>query len=307
VPSVEIVASAENTWYQMWQAMLFHFSCVKHLGQAPVIVVHHDGEPLLGGYELIANRGGDIQAAPNYRAHQGVSYPPRNTAGSLRHVETDAEFIFLCDPDMLFLRSVALEQYTLAENQISFDEVPYLTPFKAEFAGQLESICERAGASLQTLIDRPVSGGVPHMIPRSLQPAVSQDWFDIMEFFPTFDLGPNFEKPKELREVPHQFWTTTMWALVLAVQRLRLEPVLTRHCLLNLHGDSPIPAPDDRFMIHYCYSTPNFDKRLYHNVRGASRTVWNLPADDGTISGTIRGQLHEARDYYHIKPSELLP
>src|SRR5690349_4623801 len=119
----------------MWQAMLFHFSCVKHLGQPPVIVVHHDGEPLLGGFELIANRGGRIQAAPNYRVHQGVSYPPRNTAGSLRDVETEAEFIFLCDPDMLFLRSVDLQEYTPSEREVSFDEVPYLIPARAEFAG----------------------------------------------------------------------------------------------------------------------------------------------------------------------------
>jgi hypothetical protein len=222
------------------------------------------------------------------------------------HVETEAEFIYLCDPDMLFLRPVRLEEFAPGENQISLDEVSYLTPAKAEFAGQLEAICERAGTSLQTLIDRPVSGGVPHMIPRALQQAVSQDWFDVMEFFPTFDLGPNFEKPKELREVPHQFWTTTMWALVLTLHRLNLEPVLTRHCLLNLQGDSPLPSLGDRFMIHYCYSNATFDKRLYHNVRGASRTVWNLPPDDGTISGAIRGQLREARDYYDIKPCEVL-
>lgn len=303
MPTFEVLASTENTPYMMWQAMLFHFSCVKHLGQVPTIVVHHDGEPLLPGFTKIAERGGRIQMAPNYRVYHGVDYPPRNSAGSLKQLRTNADYIVLCDPDMIFLRPFPFEEYRLRDNQISFDEVNYLIPQKAEFDGKLEAICERAGVPYQTLLDTPVSGGVPHIIPRSQQQAVAQDWFDSMELFPTFDLGPDFERPKELRSVPHQFWTTTMWALVLTAHRLHLEPVMTRLCVLNFHGDSVLSQADasSPAIIHYCYSTPGFDKRLHFDARTAESAVWNLPGDDGTLAGSIRGQLCEARDYYDIK------
>ncbi|MBS0262497.1 MAG: hypothetical protein JSS02_11150, partial [Planctomycetes bacterium] len=301
MPAIEIVASTENTGYQMWQAMLFHFSCVRYQGQVPTIVVHHSGEPLLTGFRLIEKLGGRIQAAPNYRAHQGVSYPPRNTAGTLRHVSTAADFIFLCDPDMIFLRHIPLEDFVVARDEISFDKVSYIVPDKAEFAGQLESICQEAGVSYDMLLERPVSGGVPHMIPAHLREAVSTDWLDVMEHFPTFRLGPEIERPHELREVPNQFWTTTMWALVLTLHRLRLNPVLTQHCLHNLHGELPLPTSisdsQGPGIIHYCYRHPGFDKRKYFDAEAIQRTVWNLPPDDGTISGAIRGQLHEARDF----------
>jgi hypothetical protein len=146
------------------------------------------------------------------------------------------------------------------------------------------------------------------MIPRVLQQSASQDWFDAMELFPTFDLGPEFERPKELRRVPHQYWTTTMWALVLTVHRLRLDPVLTRHCILNYYGSAPLPqnGSDGPAMLHYCYSNEGFDKRLYFDATAAQSTVWNLPPNDGTISGAIRGQLREARDYFNIKPDSVV-
>lgn len=298
----EVVVSAENVYYMMWQAMLFHYSCVKHLGQAPVIMVHHDGEPLLGGFALISEQGGNVQAAPNYRIHKGVDYPPRNTAASLKHLQTDADFIFLCDPDMLFLRPFSLDQFALSDQQISFDEVNYLVPHKAEFNGSLESICARAGVPLQTLFDHPISGGVPHMIPRRQQQAVARDWLDSMEFFPTFDLGPHFPRPQELRAVPHQFWTTTMWALVLTAHRLQLEAVMTKHCLLNYEGQTPLSSDttSGRTMIHYCYSNAGFDKRLHYDQSAAENDVWHQDADDGSISGRIRRQLNEAREFYGI-------
>ncbi len=302
MPTFEVVASTENTHYMMWQAMLFHYSCVKYLGQTPTIVVHHDGERLLPGFELIIKHGGRIQTAPNYRAHKGVDYPPRNTAGTLLRLQSAADFVVLCDPDMIFLRPVRYQDLLADDNQISFDEVSYLVPAKAEFEGTLESICERAGVPLQTLFDRPVSGGVPHVVPRSRQHAVARDWFDVMEFFPTFDDGASIETPKELKSVPQQFWTTTMWALVLTAHRLQLDPVITRQCVLNYWGDAALPPPSENSpsMIHYCYSHQAFNKRLYYDATAAEVTVWNQPPDDGTISGTIHRQLREARDYYRM-------
>jgi len=41
----EIVVSTENNPYMVWQAMLFHASCMRHVGQAPIVMVHqHAGE-----------------------------------------------------------------------------------------------------------------------------------------------------------------------------------------------------------------------------------------------------------------------
>src|SRR5438132_770018 len=96
-PCFQVVVSAENNTYLVWQAMLFHYSCLRYLGHAPIIVVHTDGEPLLPGFACITAAGGVVQTAPNYRRVGGVNYPPRNTAGTLRHVQTDAEYLVLCD------------------------------------------------------------------------------------------------------------------------------------------------------------------------------------------------------------------
>ena len=46
-PRFDFVVSAENNYYLAWQAMLFHFSCLKHTGRAPIIVVHGDEPELL--------------------------------------------------------------------------------------------------------------------------------------------------------------------------------------------------------------------------------------------------------------------
>ncbi len=42
-PDYEIVVSTENIPYLLWQALLFHASCVQTQGVAPTIVVHGDG------------------------------------------------------------------------------------------------------------------------------------------------------------------------------------------------------------------------------------------------------------------------
>lgn len=305
MPSFDIVASAENTWYMMWQAMLFHYSCVTYQGQVPILVVHQDGDSLLPGFERIAERGGRIQAAPNYRRHRGVDYPPRNTAGSLRHVASDAEYLVLCDADMLFLRPLPLETIRWCPRRVSLDAVSYLVPDKAEFSGQLEEVCRRAGVPFPTLVAQPLSGGVPHVIPRLGQRDVSDDWLQSMECFPTFALGPDFECPRELRAVPQQYWTTTMWAFVLTVHRLGLEPILTRWCALNYPNEARLPslaehAEQAPSMIHYCYSQPGFDKRLYFDEVAAESTVWNPAPGDDSIGGAIRRQLAEAAAYYGL-------
>ena len=54
-PDYEIVASTENTPYLLWQALLFHASCVATQGVPPTIVVHGEG-PLLPGFQALRER-----------------------------------------------------------------------------------------------------------------------------------------------------------------------------------------------------------------------------------------------------------
>src|SRR5262245_51510471 len=109
MPRFELVVSAENNAYLAWQAMLFHYSCLQHQRQAPIVVVHKDDEPLFPGFERIRAAGGIVQTAPNYRKYGGVNYPPRNTAATLRHVVSDADYVVVFDPDMIFLQPLPLD------------------------------------------------------------------------------------------------------------------------------------------------------------------------------------------------------
>lgn len=291
----EVVVSTENNHYMVWQAMLFHYSCLTHLGQPPIVMVHNDGGPLLPGFERIRETGGIIQTAPSYRRLDGVFYPPRNTAGSLRHVQTNADHILLCDPDMIFLQPFQADDLITTDRHLSFDFVGYLDPDHAVYQPALDQVCRRIGFSPEKLRQPVVDGGVPHVIPTACQKRLSDEWFDLMGFFP--DIAP-----ASPGDIPRKDWLVTMWALVMAMHRLDLQPVMTRFCVTNCHSDlpmSPLDAAGPK-ILHYCYGGSGFDKRQFQSAAGADEAVWNVPPDDGTISGTIRRQLREARQFYGL-------
>lgn len=294
MPRHEIVVSTENNHYMAWQAMLFHFSCVTRLGRPPIVMVHTHGEPLLPGFERIRATGGLVQTAPNYRDRNGVSYPPRNTAGSLKHVETDADYIVLCDPDMLFLQPLPFEELTLSERQISFDFCGYLDPDSAVYQPTLDNVCREVGLDPDRLRQPVVDGGVPHVIPTRWQRPLSDAWFEMMECFPSIH--------SEGQDLPHKDWLVTMWALVMATHRLDLEPVMTKLCVTNCYEDQPLPPLDavGPRVLHYCYGGPGFDKRRLDNPWDAGTFVGNPPDDDGSIAAAIRQQLREAREFFGV-------
>jgi hypothetical protein len=93
-----------------------------------------------------------------------------------------------------------------------------------------------------------------------------------------------------------------MWAVILALHRLDLEPVMTEWCLYNVEAGIPLPplGAGGPTMIHYCYGDASFNKRTFDSIKAARQGVWQVAAPDATISGTIRRQLHEARDFYGI-------
>ena len=294
MPRHEIVVCTENTDYLVWQTMLFHYSCVTHLGRPPIVVVHQQGEPLLPGFEQIRAAGGRLQLAPNYRDLNGLSYPPRNTAGSLRHVETDADYIVLCDSDMLFLQPFPFDELILSDRQISFDYCGYLQPDAPEHQPTLDNVCRQAGINPRRLRKPLIDGGVPHVIPTRWQGPLSESWFEMMELFPTIgteDYGQ-----------PRKTWLTAMWALVMSMHRLKLKAVSTRLCLSNFQEDQPLPQLDAAGpkVLHYCYGGPGFNKRDFGTAEAANEQVWKVPEDDGSIAGIIRRQLRDARKFYGI-------
>lgn len=294
MPRHEIVVSTENNHYMVWQAMLFHFSCVKHLGCPPIVMVHKQDESLLPGFERIRATGGIVQVAPSYRDLNGVSYPPRNTAGSLRHVETDADYIVLCDPDMIFLQPLPFHELTLSERQVSFDFCGYLQPDSDVYQPTLDNVCRKAGLDPRQLRQPVVDGGVPHVIPTRWQRPLSETWFELMELFPSIQAEGHVQPCKD--------WLATMWALVMATHRLKLEPVMTKLCVTNCDEVQPLPTldADGPKVLHYCYGGPGFDKRRFHQPTDANESVWKVPEEDGSIAGAIRRQLREAREFFDI-------
>ena len=305
MPRHEIVVCTENNHYMAWQSMLFHPSCVRLLGQAPIFMVHTTDQPLLPGFERIRAAGGRLQMAPNYREINGVSYPPRNTSGTLRHVQTDADYIVLCDPDMVFLQPWPWTELTLKEHQISFDLVGDMDPDRAVYQPSLDDVCRRAGVDPQRLRNPLFNGGVPHVIPIRQQQPLSELWLEMMELFPNVPPVPITDGGTPSRGSQlgkKQEWLCSMWALIIAAERLNLEPVLTRHCISTLFGGRPLPplTTAGPWMIHYCYDEDGFRKRGYNTAVAAERDVWTVAPDDGTVCGNIRAQLLQAREFYGL-------
>lgn len=302
----EIVVSTENNHYMVWQAMLFHASCMRHLGQAPIVMVHqHAGDSLLPGFQQIQATGGRVQTAPDFRQVDGVNYPPRNTAASLKYVQTDADFIVLCDPDMIFLQSPPWANLGLTERQVSFEAVGYLNPDVEIYQPAVNDSARRAGVDPAGLRNPAFNGGVPHVIPRKHQQRLSQHWLEIMELFPNVPPAPLDDpgaRPRGCHIGPQKDWLCTMWALAMACLRLDLEPIQTRYCITTQNGGRPLPevTSGGPCMIHYCYQDYGFGKHSYDTEESARATVWNQPEDDGTVCGKIRSQLRDACEFYGI-------
>jgi hypothetical protein len=297
-PRYEIVVSAENNPYVAWQAMLFHYSCLKHTGQAPLVVVHGDmKQRLIGGFQTLHRRGGRIQRAPNFRLHRGLDYAPRNTPGTLRCVESDADYLVLCDPDMIFFGPARFQRHRLAEDQITLDRVNYMV-VNDESRSYLSAACKRAGVSLKHLAHNDLGGGVPHIVPVSLQPALSREWLRSLDFF--FPVRNAMRVRNSSGRSANLSWLSGMWALIMAIYRLGLWPVMTQFALTNFNGDrTPLPPPGGNpFLIHYCYGDSVFNKRAFFGEPEACDLVWQLRPTKETLSGRICNEIAEARGFF---------
>lgn len=291
----DVVVSAENSHYFAWQAMLFHYSCLLHTGQAPVVVVHSDTDQLVWGFRRIEEQGGRVQRAPNFRVKDDFDYGPRNTAGTLLSVRSEADYVVVCDPDMIFLGSLDLQSYRLAGDQISFDMVSYLH-VDTENESLVSGACQRAGISLERIRQNPISGGVPHIVPAELREIVGREWLRCVECF-----RPH-ERPSPGQPAPHLPWLANMWALVFAVHRLGLRAVMTRFCMTNFDGHRPLASADAKnaAMMHYCYGDSVFQKRCFVDETNAYRDVLRVQAANGSVNETLCAQLRAAGAYYGL-------
>ena len=310
-PTYDILASAENNIYNAWQAMLFHYSCQKYAGHTPIIVVHGNDRPLMPGFQLIQRAGGRVQLTRNFRRNRGLVYARRNTAGTLACVRSDADYLVLCDPDTIFFRPLPMDEYFLTENQVSLDSVPYLN-VKRNNLPVLEKVCNKAGLPLELLLQSPISGSVPHIVPAACREALSQQWLQNIELFEVHAPEPRASGV----QLP---LTASMWALVLAVHQLKLEPVITNFSIFNRDGGRQFsPSSSNIAMLHYRYGDSEFDKNHYSRQQDKCDMVWQASAREGTVNGFLCEQLHEADNYYkttkltsiqenHFVPPESIP
>jgi hypothetical protein len=299
-PRFEVVVSAENNPYMAWQAMLFHYSCVKHTGQAPLVVVHGDmSKRLRVEYQTLRRHGGRIQRAPNFRLHRGLDYAPRNTPATLRCVETDADYIVLCDPDMIFFGPARFDRCRPAEDQISLDRITFMT-VNDESRRHLTAACERAGISVDRLARDGVGGGVPHIVPQSLKSALSREWLRSLDFFFPGRTAPRVKN--QASELASPFWIASMWAIILAMHRLDLRPVMTDFALLNYRGDvTPVPPTGgNAFLIHYSYGDSVFDKRVFFGDAKTCKRIWKVRPAKATISGLICSEIAAAKRFFGL-------
>lgn len=295
--SFDIIISAGNNPYQLWQSMLFHYSCWKHQGVVPLVLVHHGEEPMLEGFKRIEDVGGRIQSAPDYRDRDGVIYSPRNTPVALRCAETNADFVMLCEPDMVFLRAIDLGALELTPRSVTLDRLTYLDAQRDEYQPALDFVAQESGVAPQVLRTCPLNGGVPHIVPIELKEEFCSLWLEGIDRFVEF--AKRSDDSHRGDQGIH--WVSGMWAYVLAVHRLALKPTLTEFCISNENGNKLINDDEKNHpLIHFCYGDATFDKRDYTDLDAALNRVWQVTPDDGTINGAIRGQLLEARESFEL-------
>jgi len=304
MPDVEIVASAENNAYMEWQAMLFHFSCVTNQGQVPIIAVHRGDEPLLPGFQMIVEHGGRIQSVPNFRDLNRVSYAPRNSAAALRFVETSADFVVLCDADMLFLKPIPFQSIPLGRNTITFDYVGYLNPDLPVYQPQIDDVFRENGIDPMVLRRPLINGGVPHIVSSHLHQAVGEEWLRCIDLFPILFEGERPDSQEErYADWPYRCYLASMWAMVMARHTLQLEHCETRLVMSNHDDFQRMPDRKDTqaSMLHYTYGSAAFDKRnVFVDHPPTDAEFWDVPAADDSIAGYLRTQFRKAGRFYGL-------
>ncbi|HET6669206.1 MAG TPA: hypothetical protein VFH15_03150 [Pyrinomonadaceae bacterium] len=269
-----IVVSAENNPYMEWQCKLFYFSCVTRLGQQPLIIVHDSGEDWCPGFYDLVKAGCTVYPAPNYRtgAH-GDDYSGRNHPGSLiqaaQHLADQDEFIVLCDPDLIFTRSLEFPETLSGEfsSFMDYDSVHVSEALKE--LGLEKELVDLQKESLRC--------SVPYVIPIAQAQQLGVTWLQAIDAF----------HPR--------LWEDVMYAFGLALVRLGLTLNITHLTDTNYWPDEKVKAP----IIHYAYGDDRWTKRNYHTVEQVA-AIWETQPDtnEGTILDEILTQIRQAGEFY---------
>ncbi|MGI8734176.1 MAG: hypothetical protein ACR2LM_12870 [Pyrinomonadaceae bacterium] len=270
----QIVVSAENNPYMGWQCKLFYFSCVTRLNQQPIIIVHETDQDWHPDFYDLAKAGCAVYSAPNYSANGSWdAYPARNHPGTLIHAAQrfagqDA-FIVLCDPDLIFTRSVEFPEKLSGEfsSFMNYD-VDHVSEAMRELGIEREMLDQQKNS---------LSCSVPYVIPVAQARQLGTTWLRAIDAF----------RPRR--------WEDVMYAFGLALVKLELKLNITRMADTNYWPDEKVRAP----IIHYAYGDDRWTKRDYFTVEQAAR-VWETrkEATEGTILGEVLTQIRQARDFY---------
>lgn len=278
------ICGAENTGYSAWQAMVFHHSVYLQTGRPPIIaVMAEDGEPLRDEFDIIKRTGGRVQRCRNYRRHGYADYPGRNTPGFMTEVEAEADWVAVCDTDMLLMREPFVPH--LSRDQITVDNLPwyFLYPEHESVVGVLDRALERAGLYREQIVHSRIWGGVPHIMHRELMPTLGQEWLGTFEVF----LPQGEDDP-----TPIEWGVAAMWGLMFACARLGLRKVRTSWCEHNNQGTR---AWDPWWsIIHYAWGEEEeFSKRNHESFPSAEFTT-----TPGSINEQVVAQVKAAREWY---------
>jgi hypothetical protein len=285
VPDYEIVVSAENSPYLLWQCLLFHASCFETQKVAPTVIVHGD-RALLPGFDALADLGARVCSAASYRMSGSTEYICRNTAGSFLEAAHDRSWTLICDPDFLFLRPLPPRAEALCGNRlVSWDFVAYMRVGELNRRWLAEACAERGVDAARVDLHRE-GGVVPNFVHRDVQKAFGPRWLSATDALVRAGASAG--------EVP---WVTIAWAFALAAWEMDLELALTRLTDTSYRGldrpESSLTTP----ILHYCYGDDLFDKRRHGNADSAA-SVWTLDACGSSVSAHIVRELGRAREWY---------
>lgn len=285
-----LIVSAENNPYLAWQCKLFYFSCVSRLKRQPIVIVHETSDDWAPGFYELAKAGCAVYCAPNYRTFGGGdNLPGRNHAGSMIKAaevcSEQAEFIVLCDPDLIFVTPIDFLDRLSAEYSSFMDyDLPYVEEARLQFGIQRQELDEQKAR---------LTVAVPYVVPTTIAAEFGHTWLQAIDAFPRREANPenastsNNPTPKRRHVV--------MYGFGLAVLKLGLDVEVTHFVDHNFWPYEPARAP----IIHYAYGDERWTKRAYFTEEQA-RAVWHpkAKAAEGTILNEILAQLEQAGEFY---------
>jgi hypothetical protein len=268
-----VVVSAENNPYMAWQSQLLYFSIISYTRLPCLFVVHGGEEGLHVGFHAIAERGGRVVRAPNYKCFglNGTSYEPLNTVGTLLEASSlvpTGGFIVLCDADLVFIDEPQFEEALCAQY---YDYLDYESEY-------VRDVIKTSFFGLRGSDWSHVRCGVPYVIPASLARPVAERWLSVHLSF------------KSLR------WEAVMYAFGIAVNALGLRVNLLDEVVHNFWPERAVCRP----ILHYCYNTEYWSKRAFHDEAGY-HSVWrppDTPMAAQSVGGRVLVELDRARRFY---------